>query len=728
MDAQTIEQNYKQICALLMDRRLREALAMMAAQRTTGSGEWDTRGLLQEVTTSYGYMLRYMEQGAADPGRGKLYAKLLLQALHIADLQRIGQLQESSGHYCFQVKHSLAVSGVPTSLAAVRQRSEQFAETLSVCRLAGDTQRLAQAEQSHERDLPVLFGALWTGFSWDADAASEARQMLDPAGTMYDNDLCLAVSAITLSALTCYDREKLLWLLSACRYGRDERVALRALIGLALLLHVYERRVAMDADLSNQVSFLGDEVDNVGNKLFMVYMQLLHCQDAENVNRKMRDEIIPGIVQAVRNQHGLDLGGDDEAGDVNPEWEEISRKSIERMAEMQESGDDINLGTFQMLKRFPWFNETYAWFYPFDENISAIATGGSSPSFDRFPMHSLAVTDFFCDSDKYSFAFMMLSMSEPQRKVMLDRMLSQETLDALRAVGDDFTAARLEPRYIIRSYLQDLYRFFSLYVFRSQFRNVFAEAVPLHRNRLLRQYLSDPAHLEQIADYRFSRGSYDEAHAVYQDITAMGGATATVWQHDAFCLQKTGRYAEAVQAYSEALHLRPADSWTLRHQAFCHRKLGDFAAALGCYRQIEAMQPQDMKTAMLEGRCLTALQRYDEALQYFYKAEMADENNMKTLRAIGWCSFMLDKYDQAARCYGKLLASQEAAAADWLNAGHMHWCCGRTQEAARCYAQAYKLYNSTDDFRNAFLADQSVLTQKGINPADLPLMIDLAAE
>ncbi len=694
MDIQSIEQIHKQVTELILARRLKEALTLMSSQHT-GQGNWETDSLLHNAVTSYDYMLRYMAQGAADPERDKLYDNLLLQALHIADLQRANALQAAGGgYYCF--------------------------EALSKC------QRQKQAEETDEKEanLRMLFDGLMADLCWDVDTSTKAHEMLSP-DSVDGNALCLTVSAVTLSVLSCYDRAKVVWLLAACRHRRDERVALRALTGIVMLAHAYQERVAIDSDLCSRIGFLNDEVEDFTHKLSLIYMQLLHCQDTDNVNRKMRDTIMPEIVKASRNLHNLNLDDDAEDGDDNPAWDDTSRKTIEQIQEMQESGDDINIGAFSQLKRFSWFNEAFAWLYPFDETVSAVARANDNGSSASLLLHSLAATDYFCDSDKYSFAMLLAGLTGTQRETFISQM-PQSAIDALNAMKDDFAEVTFDTRYIIRSYLQDLYRFFTLSRFKIAPRNIFDERIDLHRNVLLKPFLCNMESLMPIAEYRFSRKRYADAHDIYRDIMNAGSAGAGIYRHDGFCLQKDGRYDEARKAYEEADRLHHGDAWTLRHLATCCRKAGDRQGALACYRELELLQPQDMKIAMQTGRCLLETEHYEEALQYFYKAELADENNVNACRAIAWCSFMLGKEKPATLYSGKVLAASAPSAADYLNAGHICWWCGQTEEAIADYGKAYSLYNSTDDFRNAFLADADTLKAHGINGNDIPLMMDIA--
>ena len=68
---------------------------------------------LEQIQTSYSYMLQYMRQGVEDPERRKLYQKLLTDTLEITDQARITLLDSVSNHYYHQYRTRLSGERYP---------------------------------------------------------------------------------------------------------------------------------------------------------------------------------------------------------------------------------------------------------------------------------------------------------------------------------------------------------------------------------------------------------------------------------------------------------------------------------------------------------------------------------------------------------------------------------------------------------------------------------------
>ena len=76
MNEKTINEQYAYIRTLLEEKRLKEAL-MQLESLLWQCPDWDLRTRLEQLQTSYKYMLEYMKQGANDPERWNLYQKMV---------------------------------------------------------------------------------------------------------------------------------------------------------------------------------------------------------------------------------------------------------------------------------------------------------------------------------------------------------------------------------------------------------------------------------------------------------------------------------------------------------------------------------------------------------------------------------------------------------------------------------------------------------------------------
>lgn len=68
--------------------------------------DWDLRTRLEQLQTSYKYMLEYMKQGANDPERWNLYQKMVSDTWGIADQSRLLILDNASSRYYHEVRRT----------------------------------------------------------------------------------------------------------------------------------------------------------------------------------------------------------------------------------------------------------------------------------------------------------------------------------------------------------------------------------------------------------------------------------------------------------------------------------------------------------------------------------------------------------------------------------------------------------------------------------------------
>lgn len=727
MNEQSIQKQYNQIVGLLEDKRLKEALTQLDAFLYNGN-DWTLRNRLEQLQTSYQYMLQYMKLGVKDPERQKLYRQLLADTWEIADQTRLALLDEISTHYYHELRRNSNKLPKAYDLSALQRILEGFADELAVSQLA-NYQGLDAILKRHEETHQVMFLNTWSNSSWSVEETVQAENMLR-SETLQVNDLCLFVSAVTLSLMECFDARKINWLLNGLRHT-NPLVNQRALVGLVLILHIYPTRILLYPELEARISLFKED-PNFSKQLNRVYIQLLRSQETEKIDRKMREEIIPEMMKNVKIMRNMKFGFEEtDENDRNPDWEQAFEKSglgdkIREMNDLQMEGADVYMSTFAQLKGYPFFREPHNWFYPFDRLHSSIVhLIGMNPDNEKSVLSIILQSGFFCNSDKYSFCFTMAQLPQGQREMMLNQMAPQDQPEFM----DEKNSASLKqfamkPAVISNQYIHDLYRFFKLSQRRFEFRNIFQEEIALHRNPVLKPLLSDPELLTAIADFHFSKDHPAEALELYRILIDRKQANADIFQKTGFCLQKEKRYQEAVNAYLKADMLKPDHLWTLRHLATCYRQLKDMDAALEYYHRVEAIQPENHNVLFYTGSCLAEEGRYDEALQYFFKLDFLENDCVKAWRGIGWCSYVSGKHEQAMKYYDKILAVKPLAT-DYLNAGHVAWTLGNIDKAAELYGKAAAQSSSRNAFLEMFYRDKSSILKQGIAEEDIPLMLDM---
>ena len=730
MNEQAIQEQYQHIVSLLEQKRLKEAQVQLEAF-LWNCNDWTLRNRLEQAKVSYQYMLQYMRQGVNDPERQKLYRQLLAETRELAEQARISLLDEVSTHYYHALHKNKRNMAAGYGMSSWLKVLESFPDDMAVCQLMPDNkQSLDSALQRHEETAQYLFLTTWGNSGWTAEEEREARMYLE-SELLPVNDLCLFTGAVLLSLMECFDPRKFSWLLDAATHA-DTQVSQRALVIIAIVLHIHPNRLWLYPELEARLSLLNED-GSFGKQLNRVYIQLLRSQETEKIDKKMREEIIPEMMKNVSIMRNMKYGFEEnmDEDDRNPDWEKAFEESglgdkIREMNELQLEGADVYMSTFAQLKSYPFFQNPHNWFYPFDMQHSGIIREfGLKPTGDNAILSLILQSGFFCNSDKYSLCFTMAHIPQAQRNMMLSQMTSQdlnELMDESKSSGLRQYAQR--PDVISNQYIHDLYRFFKLSQRRHEFRDIFKEEIALHRIPALKDILRKPELLVTIADFHFRKEHPAEALSIYQEVIDMNYADADIFQKTGYCLQKEKRYKEAISAYRKADVLKPDHIWTIRHLATCYRQLRDFASALEYYRKVEAMQPENRNVTFFIGRCLAEQERYEEALQCFFKLDLMENDCIKAWRAIGWCSFVSGKSEQAMRYYEKVLALKPIAT-DYLNAGHVALRLGNMEKAAELYGKAASESGNRETFLDIFDKDKETLIKLGIDENDIPLIRDL---
>lgn len=728
MNEQSIQKQYNQIVSLLEYKRLKEALVQLDAF-LYNSNDWTLRNRLEQIQTSYQYMLQYMKLGMKDPERHKLYRQLLADTWEIADQTRILLLDEISTYYYHSLRRNPNQLPKAYDLSAQQRILEGFSDEMAVSQLA-NYQGLDAILKRHEETHQVMFLTTWSNNNWTLEEFAQAEDMLR-SETLPINDLCLFVSAVTLSLMECFDERKINWLLDGLRHTHPQ-INQRALVGLVITLHLYPTRITLYPELEARISLFREDPD-FSKQVNRVYIQLLRSQETEKIDKKMREEIIPEMMRNPRIGNSNKIGFDEteDSDDLNPEWESWIDKSgitdkLREMGELQMEGADVYMSTFSQLKQFPFFRQMSHWFYPFDRQFPDIVTIFGDNEEKRMSLLDIILnSDSFCNSDKYSFCFSLIQMPESQRELMIHQMneqssVSQEQLEQITKM----TKSTLKKENISRQYIHDLYRFFKLWSRRSEEKDIFESRFELWKYNSLKKAITQPEELKKLADYFFQKDYMEEAFQLYSILLEENKTNSELWQKAGYSLQKLGNYDKALSYYKQADIIAPDALWTNRHLALCYHKLGMPEQALQYFKKVEIVQPDNLNLSLQIGQCLVALKRYEEALGYFFKVEYLEKNPNNARRAIGWCSFVIGKYEEARKYYDLLLQATKPKMQDWMNAGHLYYTLGNIETAINYYQKAQNMCEDRNMFLTFYLEDKKYLIEKGFSEEDIYILLD----
>ena len=616
---------------------------------------------LSGIMATYDALIDYFGQGADDPERDRVYRQLVGRALLISDRCAIAQHGASKLPY-YMVQNKTARH---ESLRVYQLQLETFAEDI---KSTTDMEELKRLAATHDTQLSNLFVDLWTLDVWNATTASEADGLL-LSSTITAADQCTIVSAVTLSLLRMFDPLKMLFLCDAY-YHPQTAVSMRALVGIVVICYCWGERMAWYSEVKARLSLLTED-PIFSDQVCEVVLQFIRSTDTEEIDRKMREEIIPGLMKnpKLRNMPGItkeDIGADD----INPDWEQWMHESgleesMREITEWQMEGADVNMSTFAQLKRYPFFYNIMNWFRPFDMWQADVLGIVGNPNDKSSPLASTVLqSNFMCDSDKYSFCYAIREIPQMQRDAMMAQFEEQNR--ALKENADMPDLKRLSKQTmqsVMRQYVQNLYRFFKLFPNVKEFDNPFDSIVLCpHRNNPLYQSMMAADILFKFVGLSIKRKDYDSAISYFRCLEEWhpDRMEATQLQQFGLCFQKEELYENAIELYTKADILQPDSYWTILHLAQCYRAEWQCEKALEYYKIAESMKPDNLNLAFVIAELHYNIGEYEEAFPYLHKIDYHHPESLKTVRLLAECSLQTRKFEHAVKYYERILAEHSA--------------------------------------------------------------------
>ena len=731
MDEKRITDIQHKVTTLLDDNRLKQAIDTLS-DGIDSLQDWELHTRFTEMQTAYRYMLDYMRQGMPDPDRERLHAELIGRCYIINDQIAVARLTEHSTKvYCQMRRRYKSLEGLNVLAGRIKENAANLMVTKG---LPANECRSVRNElgAEHTRMLAQLFGTILGSTAWTRSDAENIIALVSD-NEIAINDRAVAVSAIMLSTLKCFEPLKVTTL-CAIAANSSTLLSTRAIVGLVIALYQYSGRIRHYSEIGNALEALTENA-TVLRRLQTIQIQLLRCRETQKIDRKMREEIIPAM---MKNPHlhnekfSMDILKEiEEDEDKNPEWKQWLEKDeikgkIEEMAKWQIEGADVYMSTFSQLKRFPFFNELFNWFRPFDAEEPSIAElMPDNSAMSRTLIGAICSSQFFCNSDKYSFCFTFKQVPQEQRDMLMGQLTGQG--DPAEMMPDTSTEIPTEKKAEIESnqYIQDLYRFFKVSDYRHEFNDPFNMSLNLLSKEELAQLVNDNEAVLRMFRYLVEKEYYSEAYKAGAIYEKSGEGDAQFYQEMGYCMQKERDYNTAIDYYTRADIIKPDSLWTLRHIAQCYRLQGESDKALSYYQMAEELAPENISLLLQTGESFATMKRYDEAFARFFKVEYIKPSSRRALRAIAWCSFLTCKDNQARDYYKRLTEMPSASYEDFLNAGHVEWVNHNNAQAIEFYSKAKEICGSTDKVAEQIMHDSEVLIARGVSEIELQLLRDL---
>lgn len=734
---QTHNMNSREILALkqrvlicLSKKELKDAFEALI-KLTVNTQDWRVSEALNELENNYKYMLHYIFEGVKDPERNKVYNNLIRSMYELADDAADELLLLQSSNYFYE---RLRLDALRTSsIADYHTKLKELTSSLSLIDLleSGDEKNFKSRELAVKRERvgTELFNTIYTSPRAKRSIADEYIQFINS----YDistREKCLFISALTLNIFHRFDPFKVLVLLEATTSEID-LIRARAMVGLVVILQMYDNRWHLYPELQNRLDALSEDVE-FKKAILKVIIQLIRARDTERISKKLSEEIIPQMMK-FSNRAGKkismeDIMGETDFMDKNPEWQKeleesgLSKK-LQEYSELQMEGADVFHSTFSSLKSYPFFTEMSNWFLPFDRSYSEIAELFPDSPNDSLLKMAIVDSTHMCNSDKYSFSLSLLQIPLSQRDMMMNRM-GAESEEVKRMQQD---AKSLNPTAdndaVSNQYIQDLYRFYKLNARKDNFYDIFKLSLNFYDKKALSPLISDINSMQQIASYCFDKNYFEVALSVFKRIVDNGAETDTTWQKIGYAHQMLNNNKEALNAYLKSDLIAPGKSWTLRRIAQLYRTLGQPKEALAYFEKAAQITPDNINIELNIGHCLLELGDYQSAQNRYFKVEMLDSKGNKAHRPIAWTAFLMKKYDMSKKYYDKIFLNKPTLH-DYLNAGHLELVMNNGNKALEHYRDAALLSDNMEHFESLVMADKKSLLANGIEEEILPYLFD----
>lgn len=714
-EKQIIKTN-KNSCNSILNRKLHDAFAEIK-KLLEQSEKSEYTILFEKYSQTYTFLLEYTFKGVNDPERPKIYRRLQIDLLELTEKLSDSLLTEISSNRIYTEKRTLNKELLRTNKNILTLVTEIIA--------IKDDESLERKKLANE-----LFTTLWLKEDYKSSECEFIRDY-SQGKELKSYEKSLIVSALTISLLHSFNENKVHTLFDF--YDAHEPLVWnRALVGLVLVLFHYNERVELYPKITSRIKLL-IENKNIEQHVETIFLQLTKSKETKEISEKLRDEIIPEMEKfKPKMEEKLDLDkilSDSLIEDTNPDWEEIFDEApnlldkMQEFSELQLDGSDVFMSAFAGLKHFPFFKTTSNWFIPFYKENADIGNAANPENTSNYDAaEGLEHSIFMCNSDKYSFLFSLEMMPTTQSKMITG--LFKAEAESMKDIQkeDDLLDKNNKEKHIFTRYIQDLYRFFNLHPWRSDFYNIFESKLDIHNSLLLKLLGNYNDLMLTIAELNFSKKYFSEAKEIFLQVDLTETAAKRIHEKIGFSFQKEKDFKNALKHYQYAELYGEESLWLIKKIAFSFRKLQQFDKAIEYYRKAENKQPDNLHTQANIAHSYLYSENYEEAFKHYQKVEYFDPNNIKVMRPLAWCAFVLEKFDTAEKYYKKLITI-EASAYDHINLGHLKLCSNEKEKAIIQYKKALKLI-SMETFEETILEDKKILIENSIDENEVNLLLD----
>lgn len=291
----------------------------------------------------------------------------------------------------------------------------------------------------------------------------------------------LLVSALTLSCFEFFEYAKFSALIQIYNRSDDDRVKIKALVGVMLSLQYVPR--LYDAQVKRKLKKVSQDDPSFMKMILNACKVELHARNIQEGKAALSKQLFASLLENTKYLLEKEREEDDSFDeDDEDENDNLSNSMIEDIFDMMQGGTDIYFSQFKNKKRIAFFHSMYNWFMPFSKDSVAYLQLVKKVGADyENILFAFLSKGHMCDNDQFSF-ISILGESKMDLTKAFDQM--KEQFPAISAEdGEDggmegSQDPELETKNQIRQiicYLHNLSRFYELAPMRNSFANPFEE-------------------------------------------------------------------------------------------------------------------------------------------------------------------------------------------------------------------------------------------------------------
>ncbi|MDR1542819.1 MAG: tetratricopeptide repeat protein [Prevotellaceae bacterium] len=697
--------------------------------------DWNIFVQYEELAGIYSNMLNYKMLGIKEDKQKTVFYHFIDSMFSLAqEIREKLFVKQSSRFEYSQIRTFLANIGAcnPLSFAQSPQNLQSHYVDIEVNKLVTgelESEKRQKLFEKHQQVLGYVFHYIWLKTDLENSDFDTISAILSDENIGNDTKY-ITISALTLNLLRYFDAKKIEFLLNYTQ-GAPMQLRQRGLVGIALALTKYGYRWHFDEHLKNQFLAFCDK-KNIMKELESIVFQIIRTSENEKINKRIVEDIIPEIgklKQQFKEKYGEKPQKEkekyDDDDDENPNWQEFFENSgvadkLHELGEMQMNGSDVNIGTFASMKGYPFFYYTENWFMPFSKD---------NPHFNAFfdKQGSIAAlllnNPAMCNSDKYSFALSLIYLPEKEKAAAKKGFEAQQS--QLKEIIEEQKKLSSNPdsKLVANQYIQDLYRFYTLYPRAKEFENPLLEIFKIIHYDIFDKIFKKEETITKIASSFFAYNHYYQALKLYKKIFSTDEPNYEIARKIGYCYQKIDNFKLALQYYTIADSGGKDNTWTLKRMAFCYRQAGEPLLAANCYRRLLELMPENEKLLFREAQCYIEAGKYDDAMPLLFKIDYVNPNFPKIKSVLLWCAFCAGKIEQVAELSQRVLA-ESPDIQDFIISGGVALAQHKLQTALEYYHKAIALAADIKLFLDLLNADMERLKTLGVQQYDLDLVIE----